>query len=173
MEKLIRIFNNLQRGFVFCASTTILHKKLHTAVRPIILLPLEDVSEENIGKCIRETLKLAKEAKPVDSEKEKLYEYWKDAGYKTFGRFTKEHICMELEEKEDKYFYEHYFYYMQGCYVGTRHWYERDYVNNNISNKELGRLIIEQMNSIKGQSLKKWTKYVWDGSTWINNKTKK
>ena len=51
MEKLIRIFNNLQRGFVFCASTTILHKKLHTAVRPIILLPLEDVSEENIGKC--------------------------------------------------------------------------------------------------------------------------
>ena len=42
-----------------------------------------------------------------------------------------------------------------------------------ISNKELGHHIIEQMNSVKGQSFKKWTKYIWDGSTWINNKTKK
>ena len=78
-----------------------------------------------------------------------------------------------IDEKEDKYFYQYYVYYKQGCYTGTCHWYERDYVNNNISNKELGHHIIEQMNSVKGQSFKKWTKYIWDGSTWINNKTKK
>ncbi len=173
MGKLISIYNNPQRGYVFCASTTILNKKLHTNVRPIIMLPLEEISEENIGKCIRETIELAKNARPVDSEKEELYEFWKDAGYKTFGRFSKEHICIELEEKEDKYFYQYYVYYKQGCYTGTCHWYERDYVNNNISNKELGHHIIEQMNSVKGQSFKKWTKYIWDGSTWINTKKKK
>ena len=172
MEKLISIYNNSQRGYVFCASTTILNKKLHTNVRPIIMLSLEEVSEENIGKSIRETLEVAKNARPVDSEKEELYEFWKDAGYKTFGRFSKEHICIELEEKEDKYFYQYYVYYNNG-YVGTRHWYERDGINNNISNKELGHIIIEQMNSIKGQSLKKWTKYIWNGSTWINNKKNK
>ena len=60
MEKLISIYNNPQRGYVFCASTTILNKKLHTNVRPIIMLPLEEISEENIGKCIRETIELAK-----------------------------------------------------------------------------------------------------------------
>ena len=108
MEKLISIYNNPQRGYVFCASTTILNKKLHTNVRPIIMLPLEEISEEN--------------------------------------------ICIELEEKEDKYFYQYYVYYKQGCYTGTCHWYERDYVNNNISNKELGHHIIEQMNSLKGQN---------------------
>ena len=100
MEKLISIYNNPQRGYVFCASTTILNKKLHTNVRPIIMLPLEEISEENIGKCIRETIELAKNARPVDSEKEELYKFWKDAGYKTFGRFSKEHICIELEEKD-------------------------------------------------------------------------
>ena len=89
MGKLISIYNNPQRGYVFCASTTILNKKLHTNVRPIIMLPLEEISEENIGKCIRETIELAKNARPVDSEKEELYEFWKDAGYKTFGRFSK------------------------------------------------------------------------------------
>lgn len=172
MEKVISIYNNPQRGYVFCASTTILNKRLHTNVRPIIVLPLEEISEENIGKCIRETIELAKNAKPVDSEKEKLYEFWKDAGYKTFGRFSKEHICINLEEKEDKYFYQYYVYYYNG-YVGTRNDNERDCVNNNISNKELGHLIIEQINSVKGQSFKRWTKYIWDGSTWINNKIKK
>ena len=72
----------------------------YSNVRPIIMLPLEEVSEENIGKCIKETLEVAKNARPVDSEKEELYEFWKDAGYKTFGRFSKEHICIELEEKD-------------------------------------------------------------------------
>ena len=172
MEKLISIYNNSQRGYVFCASTTILNKKLHTNVRPIIMLSLEEVSEENIGKSIRETLEVAKNARPVDSEKEELYEFWKDAGYKTFGRFSKEHICINLEEKEDKYFYQYYVYYYNG-YVGTRNDNERDCVKNNISNKELGHLIIEQMNNVKGQSFKRWTKYIWDGSTWINNKIKK
>lgn len=172
MEKLISIYDNPQRGYVFCASTTILNKRLHTNVRPIIMLPLEGISEENIGKCIRETIELAKNAKPVDSEKEELYEFWKDAGYKTFGRFSKEHICINLEEKEDKYFYQYYVYYYNG-YVGTRNDNERDCVNNNISNKELGHLIIEQMNNVKGQSFKRWTKYIWDGSNWINNKIKK
>ena len=128
---------------------------------------------KNVSLNNKTCLELAKNARPVDSEKEELYKFWKDAGYKTFGRFSKEHICIELEEKEDKYFYQYYVYYKQGCYTGTCHWYERDYVNNNISNKELGHHIIEQMNSVKGQSFKKWTKYIWDGSTWINNKTKK
>lgn len=45
MEKLISIYNNPQRGYVFCVSTTILNKKLHTNVRPIIMLSLEEVEE--------------------------------------------------------------------------------------------------------------------------------
>lgn len=136
------------------------------------MLPLEEISEENIGKCIRETLEIAKNARPFDPEKEKPYEFWKDAGYKSYGRFSKENICIELEEKEDKYFYQ-YYVYRYNCYLGTRAHNERDCINNNISNKELGHLIIDQVNSIKGQSFKKWTKYIWDGSTWINPKTKK
>ena len=54
---------------------------------------------------------------------------------------------MEFEEIEDNYNYSRWVYYKQGCYVGTCHWYERDSIKSNISNNELGHLIIEQMNS--------------------------
>ena len=169
MEKSITIYYNPEKGYVFCAETYTLPRKMRTNAKPAILLSAEDASEENLGKYIRETLKLAQNAEPIDLEKDGIYQYWKDAGYKNNGQFTKVHTCTRFEEKEGKYYFDNWVYSKQGCYVATRSMSEIESVSNTISNKELGYIIIKTINSITGKAFKNYTKYIWDGSSWINS----
>ena len=110
-----------------------------------------------------------KKIKPED--KEELYKYWLDAGYKNNGRFTKEHTSVTIDERDGKYVYTEYFFYKQGCYSCSKVSWNRTTIEKTISNQDLGKMIQENMDAFIGRDYKKSDgKYIWNGSTWVKRK---
>jgi len=167
----VSIFYNSEKGYVFCAGIKVLNRHMHAYTGPLVILPASEATAENIGACIRKTLEISRNAEQVDKDKEELYKYWLDAGYKNNGRFTKEHTSVTIDERDGKYVYTEYFFYKQGCYSCSKVSWNRTTIEKTISNQELGKIIQENMDAFIGRDYKKSDgKYIWNGSIWVKRK---
>lgn len=96
----VQLYYNEKKGFIIAAKTKIRETGMNTKINPVTVLN-EDISNEEVGKQIKENLNKSRNALPIERIECENYKFWQITGIKGFSTFSKKFACINISEKDD------------------------------------------------------------------------
>lgn len=96
----VQLYYNEKKGFIIAAKTKIRETGMNTKINPVTVLD-ESISNEKVGKQIKEDLKKSRNALPIERIECENYKFWQITGIKGFSTFSKKFDCLNISEKDD------------------------------------------------------------------------
>ena len=97
----IQIYHNKKTGYIITALTKVKGVGINTVINPAIFLS-SHISDDELGKNLRDNLLRSKEAMPIEREESKKYKFWQSAGIKSWTAFSKKYESVAICEDGDK-----------------------------------------------------------------------
>lgn len=94
------VYYNQTYGFIIVPYAIERNMRCRIAIEPTIKL-LTTTSENELGKAVKEGIKIAVNALKTDIEKNNVNEFWKRTKYKSFRGFSNHFQSINIDEYED------------------------------------------------------------------------
>lgn len=97
----IQIYYNGKKGYIITALTKVKEVGINTVINPAVFLP-PYISDDELGKNLRDNLARSKDAMPIEREESKKYKFWQSTGIKSWTAFSKKYECVAIYEEGNK-----------------------------------------------------------------------